>query len=113
MPGHALGAGDFEKRWLGLLHDGVLADSDGANAVTAPVASPDLQRAALAALGESKQLVSADALDLVFRPSASVFDGRYANNGWLQELPDAVTKITWDNAALVSPATASSLGVEH
>ena len=42
-----------------------------------------------------------------------VHDGRFANNGWLQELPDPLTKITWDNAALLSPATAAALGVEH
>src|SRR5262249_58412069 len=50
-------------------------------------------------------------LELVFKPDASVFDGRYANNGWLQELPRPLTKMTWDNAALVSPATARKLGV--
>jgi molybdopterin-containing oxidoreductase family iron-sulfur binding subunit len=39
-------------------------------------------------------------------------DGRYANNGWLQELPDPITKLTWDNAALMSPAFAKNLGVQ-
>ena len=39
-------------------------------------------------------------------------DGRYANNGWLQELPDPVTKLSWDNAALISPEYAKTLGVE-
>jgi hypothetical protein len=39
-------------------------------------------------------------------------DGRYANNGWLQELPDPVTKLSWDNAALISPAYAKSLSAE-
>src|SRR5205085_7214754 len=47
----------------------------------------------------------------LFVPSANVHDGRFANNGWLQELPDPLTKITWDNPALVSPKTADSLGV--
>ena len=49
--------------------------------------------------------------EVVFVPSWSVFDGRFANNGWLQETPDPMTKLTWDNAALVSPATAKKLGV--
>ena len=40
-----------------------------------------------------------------------MFDGRFVNNGWLQEAPDPITKLTWDNAALVSPATAKKLGV--
>jgi molybdopterin-containing oxidoreductase family iron-sulfur binding subunit len=49
--------------------------------------------------------------EIVFRPSATVWDGRFANNGWLQELPDPVSKITWDNAVHVSPAMAERLGV--
>ena len=51
-------------------------------------------------------------LEIVFRADPTVFDGRFANNGWLQELPKPLTKLTWDNAALVSPATAARLGVE-
>jgi MoCo/4Fe-4S cofactor protein with predicted Tat translocation signal len=48
-------------------------------------------------------------LELVFRPDPTIYDGRYANNGWLQELPKPLTKLTWDNAALVSPSTAIRL----
>ena len=47
-------------------------------------------------------------LELVFRPDPPVYDGRFANNGWLQELPKPLTKLTWDNAALVSPTPRSS-----
>ena len=50
-------------------------------------------------------------LEVVFLPSPSLHDGRFANDGWLQELPDPLTKLTWDNPALVSPKTAESLGL--
>ncbi len=49
--------------------------------------------------------------ELVFLPSSSVYDGRYSANSWLQETPDFVTKLTWDNALLMSPADAKRLGL--
>jgi MoCo/4Fe-4S cofactor protein with predicted Tat translocation signal len=51
------------------------------------------------------------AIELLFRPDPTIYDGRFANNGWLQELPKPITKLTWDNAVLLSPATAKQLGV--
>ena len=50
-----------------------------------------------------------DGIELLFRPDDTVWDGRWANNGWLQEAPKPLTKLTWDNAALLSPATAEHL----
>ena len=50
--------------------------------------------------------------EIVFRPDPTIFDGRFANNGWLQELPKPITKLTWDNAAMVSPATAQQLALQ-
>ena len=50
---------------------------------------------------------------LVFRPDASAWDGRFANNGRLQELPRPLSKLTWDDAAMISPATGSRLGVSN
>ncbi|NQY74232.1 MAG: 4Fe-4S dicluster domain-containing protein, partial [Candidatus Margulisbacteria bacterium] len=51
-------------------------------------------------------------IELNFVPDNSVYDGRFINNAWLQELPDPITKLTWDNAALISPKTAKEMGVK-
>lgn len=71
----------------------------------APVAPASAARASEAAD------VASD-LELVFCRDSSVHDGRWANSGWLQETPDPITKLTWDNAALVDPATAKVLGLK-
>jgi molybdopterin-containing oxidoreductase family iron-sulfur binding subunit len=55
----------------------------------------------------------APAVDVIFRPHPRIGDGSFADNGWLQELPDPITTLTWDNAAHMSPATAQRLGVEN
>ncbi len=57
--------------------------------------------------------VGRDALEVTFAPCPKMFDGRHANNTWLQETPDPVTKLVWDNAAIISPATAGALGLEN
>jgi molybdopterin-containing oxidoreductase family iron-sulfur binding subunit len=93
----------FERLWNRALHDGVVAGT----------AAPE--RAATARLGDwAKQAPPAPpagGLELVFRPDPSVLDGRHANNGWLQELPKPLTKLTWENAIVMGPRTAESLGV--
>ncbi|MBI3849762.1 MAG: TAT-variant-translocated molybdopterin oxidoreductase [Verrucomicrobia bacterium] len=100
--------GEGEDNWKKFLHDGFLAGSAAkpvtaefnwsatANVVTAtkPVALP-----------------SKDSLEIVFHRDAKVDDGRYNNNGWLQELPDPITKMTWENVILLSLKTAVELGV--
>jgi molybdopterin-containing oxidoreductase family iron-sulfur binding subunit len=105
-----LGVGDAAA-WRRVLHDGLLAAGTGGvlNAGAAPTvagggssAPPDAATAA--------ELAGAP-YELTFSPSLAVFDGRFANNGWLQELPDPITKLTWDNAALISGGTAADLGV--
>ena len=55
----------------------------------------------------------APAFEVNFRRDPTIYDGRFANNGWLQELPKPVTKLTWDNAALIAPATAERLDLEN
>ena len=54
-----------------------------------------------------------DALEVTFHPDYSVHDGRFAMNPWLQELPDPITKLVWDNAAIISPKTAAEFGLKH
>ncbi len=50
-------------------------------------------------------------MEIIFRPDPAIWDGRFANNGWLQELPKPLTKLTWDSVAMFSPETAQRLGV--
>ncbi len=102
------GSGD-DLSWSRFLHDGFLANS-AAKSVNA--------RGNAAALAQTaSQIKSAaptkDSLEVVFHRDYSVDDGRYNNNGWLQELPDPITKFVWDNAVLVSRKTASELGVKN
>ena len=54
---------------------------------------------------------SKDKLDVIFATDASVYDGRWIDNGWLQEAPDPISKLTWDNAVLIAPKTAKELGI--
>jgi molybdopterin-containing oxidoreductase family iron-sulfur binding subunit len=100
---------NFEGAWRKFLHDGFLAGS------AYPAAAPDLRWTAVtSAIAEAKPgpgPLSAANLEVVYDRDAKVGDGRFANNGWLQELPDPITKLSWDNAALLSPATAAELGV--
>ncbi len=99
-----LGADDFETRWQITLHDGILKDSQW-QAVT-----PELVEAA-----DSKprqELDTSGEFEVIFCRDASVYDGRFANCGWLQELPDPMTRLTWDNAALIGPSTAGLLDVK-
>ena len=66
-----------------------------------------------AVLAAARALAPAgEGLELHFVPDLKVYDGRFGANPWLQELPDPLTQLTWDNAALVSPATADAAGPE-
>jgi MoCo/4Fe-4S cofactor protein with predicted Tat translocation signal len=102
-----LGEADFERRFNRVLHDGLLAGS------ARPAVTPEVSAQRLAELTRANvSNPPADVgIEVVFRPSAHLHDGRFANNGWLQELPDPITKLTWDNPALMSPATAERMGV--
>jgi MoCo/4Fe-4S cofactor protein with predicted Tat translocation signal len=102
-----LGEAEFDKKWNRLLHDGLLVGSE------LPEVVPNLTAQPLAELGRLAEASAKAGLEIVFLPSPSLHDGRFANDGWLQELPDPLTKLTWDNPALVSPTTAESLGVAN
>lgn len=91
-----------DAQWRKLLHDGFLADSG-----SKPLQPELKQRTA-----PDRKPAAAGELELVFCRGETVYDGRFANNGWLQETPHFVSKLVWDNAAIVSPATARKLGLQ-
>jgi molybdopterin-containing oxidoreductase family iron-sulfur binding subunit len=96
---------DFVTWWRAALHDGMLAGTQ-----MRPV-ELTLDRAAVTAAAEAIAGQAQDDLELTFRPDPTVWDGRFANNGWLQECPKPFSKLTWDNAVLISPAQADQLGI--
>jgi molybdopterin-containing oxidoreductase family iron-sulfur binding subunit len=104
-----VGGGDPEPGWRKYLHDGFLA-----NSAAKPV-EVQLNAAAVshAVSGLKISVPGKDRLEVVFHRDYSLDDGRYNNNGWLQEMPDPTTKLTWDNAVLISRKTAAELGVQN
>src|SRR5690606_19711828 len=98
-----------ERRWRKLLHDGFDENLGVEFASAEYVGSGE-------PVAEAPQLsldVDQDDIDVLFVPADGLYDGRFANNGWLQEMPQRITKLTWDNAAIMSPRTARELGVRH
>lgn len=99
---------DFERFWRKSVHAGVVAGTK------APAESVRLEANWLRGLTRPDLDIRAGRdLEIVFKPDPGVFDGRFANNGWLQEMPRPLTKLTWDNAACVSPKTAKDLGLSY
>lgn len=97
-------SGDFDTEWKKTLHDGVYS-----------VNGKSPQKLSIKNLqfnGEFKSSAHDDII-LELKPSASTFDGSFANNGWMQELPNPVSKLTWDNAAQMSHRTAKKLNVKN
>ncbi|MBV9210207.1 MAG: TAT-variant-translocated molybdopterin oxidoreductase, partial [Acidobacteria bacterium] len=98
---------DFETAWRKALHDGVIPNT-ALQAKTGLAIKGDWAKQ----LGQATQPPAATGrYEIVFRTDPTIYDGRFANNGWLQELPKPLTKLTWDNAALISPNTAEKLGL--
>ncbi len=108
-----LKGGEFEKKWRKVLHDGLLPQEKNSRADYRPNIGKDDRKALAAALAAPPAKLSSTDLELTFQVSPKLYDGRYANNGWLQELPHPTSKLTWDNAACMSQATARALGVQN
>jgi molybdopterin-containing oxidoreductase family iron-sulfur binding subunit len=87
---------DFDSHWQRALHDGWVENS------ALPAKNVALRSFDIPAPSAAK----ATDLEITFHPDATILDGRYSNNGWLQELPKPITKLVWDNAAYVSPSLA-------
>ena len=95
---------DFNKKWDKILHDGYLENNTR------------LQNLSVSAFATSKATTppsNPENFEIVLKPSASTFDGSFANNGWMQESPNPISKLTWDNAAQLSHRTAKQLGVKN
>ncbi len=97
---------NFETRWEQTLHDGI-AEENTFPTVSVSISS-EFNSQARDFVNNAE---SSEGMELVIRADSTAFDGRFANNGWLQELPEPMTKITWDNVALMSKKTADKLGV--
>ncbi|HUO84932.1 MAG TPA: TAT-variant-translocated molybdopterin oxidoreductase, partial [Thermoanaerobaculia bacterium] len=95
---HRATVAELDSWWTRVVHDGVILESSIAPAAALPVP---------AGAGEPvpKPPAAGAGLEIVFRLDPNLHDGRFANNGWLQECPRPLSKLTWDNAALISPAT--------
>ncbi|ACY14950.1 TAT-variant-translocated molybdopterin oxidoreductase [Haliangium ochraceum] len=96
--------GGGDKAWRLALHNGFVQNSAFPVEVARGITRVDTPEPAA---------IGAGAYEVVFRPSSHTYDGRFANNAWMQELPDFITKLTWDNAALINPNTAEQMGVKN
>ena len=104
-----LAKGDFEDNWRRVLHDGLLENS-ALTETSLPINSENVKNAIKKIIAKPNSITS-DNMEVVFSESYALFDGRFANNGWMQEFPHPVTKVAWDNMILISPKTAAELEV--
>jgi molybdopterin-containing oxidoreductase family iron-sulfur binding subunit len=104
---------DFESNWERWLASGVIANS-AVPTVPVTIRFDGLTTAIRDwAASRQREPPSPSGLEISFLGDYKVYDGRFGNNAWLQEMPDPITKITWDNAALFSPATAKHFGLKR
>jgi molybdopterin-containing oxidoreductase family iron-sulfur binding subunit len=123
---------DSAAAWRRGLHDGFFSGTTGATGTTGTTGTTNRSGATSTSSSSSKAPAksagpvlpaitttpiaptappNASGIEIVFRPDPNILDGRYSNNGWLQELPKPLSKITWDNVAYISPKMADRLGV--
>ena len=104
----------FDDFWEGCLRSGVISLPAAEQAIRLNKSQAESLRSGAGALSIAKSSdFQNNNLELLIRPHYSLDDGRFANNAWLQELPDPISKIVWDSVAAVSSATARKLGVER
>ena len=101
-------AAGFSPTWRSLLHEGFQKGSHW----TAEAPRVDTGKLSRGAEITAKEMTDGEDTLAVFAADYSVYDGRFANNGWLQELPDPITKLTWDNAVIIGPSHARKLGIK-
>ena len=94
--------GGSDEAWRKVLHDGVVPGTAAAPVSVAVTTVPPVT-----------PREGAGAMEIIFTADSTIYDGRFANNAWLQELPKPMTKLVWDNVALFSPATAQGLGLRN
>jgi MoCo/4Fe-4S cofactor protein with predicted Tat translocation signal len=99
-------ADGFADFWKTALHDGLIHDT------AFPLKTVELKENWQANLKTKSRDTAASEFEISYMADPTVYDGYFANNGWLQELPKPLTRLAWDNAALMSPATAKELGIE-
>ncbi|MEJ2009831.1 MAG: TAT-variant-translocated molybdopterin oxidoreductase, partial [Acidobacteriota bacterium] len=102
---------DYETFWETCLSKGTVAGTAFPVKTVAP--KSDFATTLSKAGSAAEQAAGAGSMEVTFRPDPTIWDGRYTNNSWLQELPKPLTTLTWDNAAYISPKTAEKLHVVH
>jgi len=99
-------ASSFSAFWMAALHDGFIP-------LPGPAASvPSLRLEGVRRAVAAAMTAPAPAIDLILSPSYHLYDGRFANSGWLQEMPHPITSHLWGNGAFLGLAMAEKLGVE-
>src|SRR5262249_33856630 len=97
---------NFDDVWRRMLHDGIVPNT------LLPTRTLTLRADVLRNPTSNLQPPTSN-LEIIFRPDYTIYDGRFANNAWLQELPKPLTKLTWDNVALISPTLAQRLHLSN